>query len=256
MLAFSSKVLLHLFIFAVLGQYCCCTCPVKSVPLPGTLSFTPETLVAGLPATFNFGTFPRYNTSVKVTKSQLAVTKPPPSNFSWSIDLCLLDLALCGSVLTSAKPQLSPAPFLLPNYAPQGVYDLELDLTAVAGQQTLLYCSNFTVTVASKVGSPLPSPKPGAATPAPTPSPTPTPPTPLVTAVSIVVSNLTQTPVANLVPHPVPTNPRHSLTIPDHIPSNPCTLDRDPASYSAASPNYSWPHSHPQPSNPNSGPVS
>ncbi|KAA6416860.1 MAG: hypothetical protein FRX49_13176, partial [Trebouxia sp. A1-2] len=94
----------------------------------------------------------RYNTSVKVTKSQLAVTKPPPSNFSWSIDLCLLDLALCGSVLTSAKPQLSPAPFLLPNYAPQ---------------------------VASKVGSPLPSPKPGAATPAPTPSPTPTPPTPL-----------------------------------------------------------------------------
>ena len=165
------------------------------------------------------------------------MTKPPPSNFSWSIDLCLLDLALCGSVLTSAKPQLSPAPFLLPNYAPQvwlaafvllvhmcvspcsaskmhpftdsgtthffnaiapacglgflhqhillcasqvampqiahtkictaatkpgqcllerllvlhlqGVYDLELDLTAVAGQQTLLYCSNFTVTVSS-----------------------------------------------------------------------------------------------------------
>lgn len=31
----------------------------------------------------------------------------------------------------------------------QGVYDLELDLTAVAGQQTLLYCSNFTVTVSS-----------------------------------------------------------------------------------------------------------
>ena len=56
---------------------------------------------------------------MKVTRGQLAVTKPPPSNFSWSIDMCLLDLELCGSVLTSAKPQLSPAPFLLPNYAPQ-----------------------------------------------------------------------------------------------------------------------------------------
>ena len=59
------------------------------------------------------------NASLRVTRAQLAVYKPAPFEFSLPLDLCLLDLGLCGPALKGPKPQPSPAPFLLPNFAPQ-----------------------------------------------------------------------------------------------------------------------------------------
>ena len=60
-----------------------------------------------------------YNTTFKISRAQLAVSKPAPFGFSLPLDLCLLGVGLCGTTLRGSRTQPSPVPFLLPNFAPQ-----------------------------------------------------------------------------------------------------------------------------------------
>lgn len=59
------------------------------------------------------------NTSVRISRAQLAVSKPAPLGFSLPLDLCSLNQGLCGTALKGPRPQPSPAPFLLPSFAAQ-----------------------------------------------------------------------------------------------------------------------------------------
>ena len=141
-----------MYVFQTHYNFACCmqllpqtahsACLPNSASLPGKPSFAPSPLVAGLPATFNFGTFPgtsglashpndirngllcyggcaESNTSVRISRAQLAVSKPAPFAFSLPLDLCFLSQGLCGTALRGPRPQPNPAPFLLPSFAPQ-----------------------------------------------------------------------------------------------------------------------------------------
>ena len=71
-----------------------------------------------------------YNTTFRISRAQLAASKPAPFGFSLPVDLCLLGVGLCGTTLRGSRTQPNPVPFLLPNFAPQVLISRTLPLRA------------------------------------------------------------------------------------------------------------------------------